>query len=81
MVIERGSQVQATLSEATHDHLPETLITRGKTAMRNVLRLLLFLLLTAATLAYAEDVRPGDMEKEAPRCLAIIPTGPPQNRP
>jgi hypothetical protein len=52
--------VQATPAEAPHDHGPETLITRGKTAMRHVLRQLMLLFLTAATCASAEDVRPGD---------------------
>ena len=60
MVIERASQVQATFSEATHDYVPERLSARGKTAMHSVVRLLMHLLLAVATLAYAEDVWPGD---------------------
>jgi hypothetical protein len=59
-VIERRSRGQATSAEVPHDHGPETRITRGKTVMRHMRRLFMCLLLATATLAYAQDVRPGD---------------------
>jgi hypothetical protein len=43
-----------------HDHVLETLMTRGETTMRHVLRLLTLVLLAAATCTLAADVRPGD---------------------
>jgi hypothetical protein len=56
VVIEGASQVQAAFSGATHDHVPETLSARRKTARHSVLHLLIHLLLIVAILAYAEEL-------------------------